>query len=271
MSNTKDRITKENFFLQSLPVIERFLGLDPIIATQEIPEKLHHTLEREPDFVRIVTSEGGHRYILHLEFQSTNDPTMLKRMGEYHSLLLRRYNLPIQHHVLYFGGAPPTMETTLEDDKIFTGFELTDLRDFPASDLIQADTPEEVVLAILGDFAETPSEDIIEQILLRLQQLTLGKGTFNKYALQLEHYAQLRKLEVLTSEKVNRMAVTIDFTKNTAFRKGEEKGKEEGRKETRKESAIRMLADKVLTIEQIATYTGLSVEEVIQIQKQLKG
>ncbi|HAA16691.1 MAG TPA: hypothetical protein DCE41_35270 [Cytophagales bacterium] len=265
MTNANDRITKENFFLQSLSVIERFLGLEPIVATQEIPEKLHHTLEREPDFVRIVTSEGGHRYILHLEFQSTNDPTMLKRMGEYHSLLLRRYDLPIQHHVLYFGASPPNMETTLEDDKIFTGFVLTNLQDFRAQDLIQANTPEEVVMAILGDFESVASEVIIDQILARLQQLTQELGTFNKYTTQLEVYSRLRKLEELTSEKVESMAVTIDFTKTTAYRRGEEKAKRDA-EQNKIDSAKRMLADGELSIEQVARYADLTIQEVTEIK-----
>ncbi|HAA24346.1 MAG TPA: hypothetical protein DCR93_11795 [Cytophagales bacterium] len=62
------------------------------------------------------------------------------------------------------------------------------------------------------------------------------------------------------------MAVTIDFTKTTAYRRGEEKGKREGTEQNKIDSAQRMLADGELSIEQIAKYADLTVEEVTNLK-----
>ena len=45
-------------------------------------------------------------------------------------------------------------------------------------------------------------------------------------------------------------------------------GKKEGKKEGQREAAFRMLAAGTLTFEQIAEFSGLTIEEVKQIQKE---
>ena len=45
-------------------------------------------------------------------------------------------------------------------------------------------------------------------------------------------------------------------------------GKKEGKKEGQREAAFRMLAAGTLTLEQIAEFSGLTIEEVKQIQKE---
>ena len=67
--NTTDRILKELFFDGLLPSVEFILGLPPIISTEAFPSKFQHTIEKEPDYVRIVQYLNKRKEVLHLEFQ----------------------------------------------------------------------------------------------------------------------------------------------------------------------------------------------------------
>lgn len=257
MANPKDRIFKENFFLNFLPIIERIFGLEHIKHTEEITEKLQHTVEREPDFVRIVETQANKKYILHLEFQTTNDKNMLLRMGEYHALLMRRYDLPIRHFVLYFGNSKPSMKTKLPGDKVFKGFELKNLRDFKSSDFIQSESPEEVVMGILANFEEASADKVIENTLTRLKELTNGGSVLSKYAEQLIILSGLRKLDKETTQKVKEMAITIDIENNTFYKEG------------KLDVAKQLLAfgDSVAKISKV---TGLPVSTLEKLKSELK-
>ena len=81
MPNTFDNIFRENDEAYFLTLIKRHFGID-IVETSELPAKMVRTLEREPDFVRMVKTRDGDQFIIHLEYQSTNDPNMMDRMLE---------------------------------------------------------------------------------------------------------------------------------------------------------------------------------------------
>ncbi len=279
MANVNDRIFKENFFINFLPIIEKIFGLEHIETTREITEKLQHTMEREPDFVRIVETEKGEQYILHLEFQTTNDKHMLLRMGEYHSLLMRRYDLPIKHFVLYFGNSKPTMKTQLPADKVFRGFELKDMKDYKSSDFLRSESPEEVVMSILANFEGAKPGDVIERTLLRLQELTADASLLSKYAEQLMILSGLRKLSNETEQKVKAMAITIDIENNAFYKEGKREGKLEGLQEGKLEGlqegkleiAKQMLVSGRYSVAEIASITGLSASTIERLQSAKKG
>ena len=84
-----DKILKENIEAVFLPVIEEMLGIS-IKEIFEIKDKIQRTIEREFDFLKIIIDQNGKKWILHLEFQTTNDPKMIYRMAEYRAILLQR-------------------------------------------------------------------------------------------------------------------------------------------------------------------------------------
>ena len=278
MPNSNDRIFKENFFLSFLPVIGKLLGLEDIASTTELTDKLQQTLEREPDFVRKVNTTSGYEYILHLEFQTRDDKKMLQRMAEYHALLLRRYNLPIKHFVLFFGNNKPRMEESLADDKIFRGFTVHDMKDHLATDFLKSETPEEVVFAILGNFAGQPADEVVEQTLLRLQELTREGGTLEKYTYQLTVLSGLRKLEDTVNAKIDAMPLTIDINKNYFFKKGIEQGVEQGiekgmlreRQHNRLRITKALLLKGQMTSEEIASIADAPTAFVEQVKQELE-
>jgi hypothetical protein len=47
-----------------------------------------------------VETDGGEKFILHLEFQSVDEEGMVYRMQEYYGLLRRKYGLPVKQFVI---------------------------------------------------------------------------------------------------------------------------------------------------------------------------
>jgi hypothetical protein len=266
MPNPHDRIFKENFFLNFLPVLGKLIHLPPIKYTEEIPEKLQHTLEREPDFVRIVETESGERFILHLEFQASNEPKMLQRMAEYHALLQRRFDLPVRPYVLYFGQEKPSMQNRLPEDRIFRGFELLNFQLLPAADFLASEYPEEVLLAILGDFGSSPPEDVVEQTLRRLQELSPTPATLSKYTEQLTVLSRLRSLQLITYQKIKTMAFDFDLKNDFIYMKG----REEGREHLLNHNIQQLIKQGLLTDQQIADALEVPLSRVKQIRKDVE-
>jgi hypothetical protein len=60
-------------------------------------------------FIQAKTDRIVPSLMLHIEFQVKDEPKMVFRMAEYHIMLLRRYELPVQQYVIYIGAGKPTM------------------------------------------------------------------------------------------------------------------------------------------------------------------
>lgn len=99
MANDYDKILKENIATVFLPLAEKYLGIR-ISKTEELKDKLQTTIEKEPDFIRVVETDGGGKFILQLEFQSVDEEGMIYRMQEYYGLLHRKYGLSVKQLVV---------------------------------------------------------------------------------------------------------------------------------------------------------------------------
>ncbi len=77
-----DKILKENLEALVIPLTKKLLGFQ-IVRSKQLTEKLQTTVEREPDFIRIIETDKEEKFILHLEFQTANDPEMEFRQAEY--------------------------------------------------------------------------------------------------------------------------------------------------------------------------------------------
>jgi len=58
MTKSYDKIIKENIERLFLPLSEKYLGIK-ITAIKNLTEKLQTTIEREPDFIKIITTDKG--------------------------------------------------------------------------------------------------------------------------------------------------------------------------------------------------------------------
>ena len=79
MSQDFDKIFKQNIASLLIPMAKKILGIE-IVHNEQMKDKLQTTIEREPDYLSLIETKEGKKYILHLEFQTSNDDKMLYRM-----------------------------------------------------------------------------------------------------------------------------------------------------------------------------------------------
>jgi hypothetical protein len=265
LANDYDKVLKENIAALFLPLSEKYLNIC-ITRTEEIKDKLQTTIEKEPDFLRIVETDKEERFVLHLEFQTQDEGEMIYRMQEYFGLLRRKYGLPVKQFVIYLGKRPSKMQTKLSPHEIFSGFSLRSLRDYSYESLLESQIPEEIILAILSDFNRKKPTEVIRQILSRLQSLGEEEITLRKYIRQLSVLARLRNLTKETHKQIQDMGLTYNITEDYLYQEGLEKGQ----KTKEHELIVEMLKDGTLSIDKIATLVKVPVERVRQIAKELK-
>ncbi len=262
MANDYDKILKENIASLLLPLAEKYLGIS-IKDSHELKDKLQTTIEKEPDFIRVVQADGEETFILHIEFQTQDEERMIYRMQEYYGLLRRKYMLPVRQFVIYLGKKASRMQTTLAPEETFTGFSLKSLRDYSYASLLDSHIPEEIILAVLSDFKKQKPADVIRQILNKLKDTGMEEIRLRKYIRQLSVLARLRNLTKETHQQIQDMGLTYNIKKDYLYQEGQ-KNKEE-------ELIVELLKDGTLGVEKIAALTKVPVERVKQLAKELKG
>ncbi|MEL6535294.1 MAG: hypothetical protein AAFQ98_07785 [Bacteroidota bacterium] len=253
-----DKILKENIEALLLPLSEKLLGIR-IQATREVKEKLQSTIEREPDFLKWVTDDSGAEFLLHLEFQTQDDPKMVYRMAEYKALLLRKFEVPVRQFVLYLGVGQSKMVTELPKGQEIKGYSLKNLSEIPLDQTLHSSVPEEILLAILGDYPREEGEKVIHKIVERLWKLRSDEITRQRYIQHLVILSRLRKLDNLTKEITGKMPITYDIETDSFY--------QEGRSREKEEIIKKMLADSSLSMEEIANLTSTSIVAVQKIKK----
>lgn len=168
------------------------------------------------------------------------------------------------------GAVSPKMPTSLQQENLDFRFELKNIQDYACDNLLASDIPEEVILAILGDFKGKPPLDILRSILQKLTQLTSDKIKLQRYVKQLGVLSKLRDLQKETYQEIKTMAVEYDIETDYLFQRGKQEGIKEGRDEGReaaKEKFIsNMLQSGQLTDQQIATFAGVPMAYVEKIK-----
>ena len=258
-----DRVIKENIEKILQPLLGKLLNL-PIKETFEIKDKLHQTMEREPDYLKRIKDENGKEFILHLEFQTHDDRDMVYRMAEYKALLQRKYKIPVEQSVIYLGTGPVNMPTKLSPEQQITGFTLRKIHDLPVSMALNSNVPEEIILAILMDFKDVEADVVINQILEKLPKATSNKTRLQRTLKQLLILSRLRNLQVITSKIVSEMPITYDITKDSLYLEGIEFGE----RKHKRQIILKALQLGILSIEQIAEMTDVDVAFVLELKQE---
>ncbi|MEL6537606.1 MAG: hypothetical protein AAFQ98_19455 [Bacteroidota bacterium] len=251
-----DKILKENIEALFLPLSEKLLGIR-IASTREVKEKLQATIEREPDFLKWVTNEEGEEFLLHLEFQTQDDPKMVYRRAEYKALLLRKFEVPVRQFVLFLGIGKSRMIHQLPKGQEILGYTLKNLSELPLDDTLNSTIPEEVLLAILGQYSLEEGEDIVRKVIKRLWALRHDETTRQRYLQHLVVLSRLRKLDRVTEKIAEQMPITYDIETDHLYQKGKE------------EIIKNMILEGSLSIEEIAKFTQMSLEAIRSIQIRL--
>ncbi|MCS7213273.1 MAG: hypothetical protein NZ927_03505 [Candidatus Calescibacterium sp.] len=99
---------KRTFEKVALGVL-KILGFE-IVEIKTVPLEMQ-TGKIIVDFLAVVKLKNGSEYILHIEFQTKNDPDMPKRMLRYCSVIISRFTLPIIQIVIFWEKKSSIWET----------------------------------------------------------------------------------------------------------------------------------------------------------------
>jgi hypothetical protein len=260
MAQDYDKIFKENIEEIILPLTEKLLDIHPE-KLEEIPDDLQRTIERKPDFLKkVVHKDNSKDFILQIEFQLDDDFDMVYRMLEYYSMLLRKYKLPVKQYIFYINSEKPKMPLELQIDELQFRFNLYNLQDVAYQLFIKSDKPEEIILAILGDFGNEKPEQVIRNVLMRLLEVSTEALQREKCFRQLEILSKLRKLQKEIIKQLEYMALTYDLETDIRFQQGSEKAKVE---------AIKIMLQDKIKIEKIAKYLNVSIDFVKQVENSM--
>ena len=113
--NKYDKIIKENLLSLIPALLNKVLGLKKF-RIEDLPMiKFQTTLEREPDFLKLVYDDTyPEGRIMHIEFESSNETHMDTRMLEYLSIIYRKLRKPIEQHLIFMGDKVSTMNNKIE-------------------------------------------------------------------------------------------------------------------------------------------------------------
>lgn len=265
-----DKLIKESLSHLIKPFAKR-VGIDLQNERLEIvKDKLQQTVEREPDFLFIVRhNEPIKDYVTQFDFQAGNDMTMPDRMLFYKCLIKYEHNLPVRQIVFYIGNDPLLMVNFLKDSNTFHQYELYDIRIFKASSFLESDIPQEVLLAILGDFEGVEPDVIMETILLRLQKLVKRKKDFQKFTFQLHVLSGLRNLHKIFQLKTKNMPLQFDLdVENDPFYL---EGVEIGMTKKDFENVKHLLLDTDLSDEQISFYLNVKQSFIDKVRTEINN
>ena len=192
--NIYDKIVKEN--IESIiPALMNSVLKFKVLESTVIREKLQQTKEKEADVLRIITDPSGNKFILHLEFQVDDYKKMVYRMIDYWGLLKSKYSYPVRQFVIFIGDKEPTMKTVLSEDGNYFQFQLINVTQFHYTQFLNSSNPEEIILAVLGDFGKESPASALSQIIQRLQETKTDQTTLQKHFRQLRILAKLRTLD----------------------------------------------------------------------------
>jgi hypothetical protein len=118
------------------------------------------------------------------------------------------------------------MPNFIREPKLYFEYEQYDIRMFTANSFLESTVPEEILLAILGNFEDETPEVMMEKVILRLKEVCKRKKDFQKYTFQLHVLSGLRKLHPIFNKKIKTMPILfdIDFSDDQLYLDGMEVG-----------------------------------------------
>ena len=264
----KDITTKDTIKTITQDISKYILGLE-VSDIEFIDKELQRVEKREADIVALCKINGS-KSILHIEIQNDNDKTMHHRMLRYYTDIKLRYsNLFLYQYLIYIGKAKLSMQDKIVEDNINYKYSIINMHKIDCQKFLDMDTPDALVLSILCDFKDKNENDIIGYIITRLEELTKNSGyQRSKYMTILETLSTNRNLkdrvkeieEMLRAVKLEEMP---SYNQYVEFKKVRDEGISQGIIKT----AITMIKEFNLSIEEVSKKLNISIDE---LKKQLK-
>jgi len=262
--NQYDKILQENIEAALPGLIENILHIHAVLS-EELPDNIQHTKERRPDLLKKITDDKGHTFVLHIEFQTSNDAEMPYRMLEYMAMLLRKYKMPVKQYVIYIGEDRVTMPTSLTNGKSIFSYELITIAAIDYHVFLKSAKPEEKMFAILADFGKDSPETAIANIAIDIANSAKSGLERERLKNQLRILAQLRTLVSANLKFMESVASFFKEENDIFFQRGEKRGLEKGSAAFVKNL---LLAER-FTISEIANFANVSEEFVQKIKEGL--
>lgn len=240
------------------------LGIKAVLA-EELPDDIQHTKERKPDVLKRITDTTGNTFVLQIEFQVVDEPKMVYRMAEYHVMLERKYELPVEQFVIFLGASKPKMRTQIENKLMNYRFPLISFAELDFRIFLNSNKPEEIILSVLANFKGEEPENALKKIIYRIEETTEGDFSLKRYFNQLRVLAQLRNLEVKLKNAMDSIAKYISEERDVLYLRGQDKGIEQ----EQTKFVTNLLKKLDLAPEQIADIAGVSLDFVKNIKQNL--
>lgn len=274
-----DKIFKENMEANPEGIVEQVLSMK-IFITEELPDDLQHTKERKPDLLKKVQNEDGQAFILHIEYQRSNDQNMAYRMAEYSIMLQRKYRLPVSQYMIYLGQEKLNMPTEIESTNFKFKYEVKAISTIDYRLFLNHEVIEMKLLAVLADLSAVDPKEIIRELILEITEIVAEELVLGKYMNQLKIFAQLRDLEQTLKEVMEEVSSWYVKERDPYYIIGRDEGvtlertrsklsiarKLEEERTRSKLSIARKMKKEGLTIPLIAKITGLNQEEILHLK-----
>jgi len=270
-----DKIFRENMSKNYPSIVEHVLGLE-VTTLEELKDDIQYTKERETDLLKKVRDKQGNVFILHVEFQQSNQKRkMVFRMAEYSIMLQRKYKLPVLQYVIYIGQGKANMINAINSKDLQFRYNLIALSSIDYKLFLKSDKIEEKMLAILGNLNHKSPDGLLKQILLTIKDTAVDELSAERYVKQLHVLVQLRNFTTDLETVMEAIGSFFKIEKDPFYIKGQQAATERERakakaalakaEQEKKEIAIQM-ARKMLTakepLRKITEYTGLSITEI---------
>ncbi|MGH8559926.1 MAG: hypothetical protein ACRESZ_21235, partial [Methylococcales bacterium] len=184
------------------------------VTEVELLESVNERIEdRRADLVARVTTAGGETFILHIEIQNDNQAKIPLRMLRYLSdILLAHPKFEVRQYLVYIGKKRLRMAAGLNRARLNYSYEIIDMHRVDCNALLNHDSPDAWLLAVLCDFKGCAPRDIVHSILGRMmERLNDQPPRLREYVSMLEILASNRDLDINISEEFEMLR--IDFEK----------------------------------------------------------
>lgn len=254
-----DKIIRATFELPSNAFLSIFFPGENVKTTPLPGTVTQHIKEQEVDTLLKVEIDGKEDFIFHLEYQSSNDPDIARRMASYDFMLHLKYRISVVGVVIYSGEKPMMMNDKVSFNNNFYQCQLIDLREIDANIFLESGRSREVIFAILASYGKEKSIIIIQKILSKLRALLSGSpGEFIDRMKELEILSNLRgkAIQQQLIEEEEKMTILYDLSTDIRFNQGKDIGRVEGRVEGEKDAA-RKFAEMLIK-------QGFSISQIVE-------
>lgn len=145
--------------------------------------------------------------LIHIELQSTNDPTMALRMAEYCLRVFRLFSRFPQQILVYVGDAPLRMATEIRSPALNYSYRIVDIRDLDGERLLESPRVGDNIIAILTRLPDLRAS--VHRVMGRIA--SLGPGEREAALERLLILAGLRNLGRVVEEEARKMPILNDI------------------------------------------------------------